>query len=402
MVRAAPRTCFPYVVTLGVLTVLSPYLLRGPEHKWLRNDAMLRRAEKPVTPAPTLSPLVIVAKPPPPVAKPPVAEAPEALLFTMDAAVGYEARAKKGGASGEITVRKALSRGLEELGVKVVVADSDEAFESLCCDSAILILDAWTWAAPGWKPKPKLVGREGKIFLLDFFGAPSPRNFNVPSSRILTAYPTYPGNSFLGFVQVPGERQRKEAYGVVWGKDPKHFQGKAKLLKAVARLAPLHATLSPPPDLRNVHNITFHGHLSKSEWAHLLGRARFVLGLGDPLLGPSALDAVAHGCVYVDPAYPKPVKDVYHSQHPYLRSVIGHPYVCDAKLDDVPSYVACVQQALRGPDLAPVVPDDFTPEAYRNRLRTIFDEFLPERRPRFERRPEGGPIVVVVPPAKQA
>lgn len=34
----------------------------------------------------------------------------------------------------------------------------------LCCDQA----------APGWEPKPFLRGHEDRIFLLDFFGAPTP------------------------------------------------------------------------------------------------------------------------------------------------------------------------------------------------------------------------------------
>ena len=39
-----------------------------------------------------------------------------------------------------------------------------------------------------------------------------------------------------------------------------------------------------------------------------------MLGLGNPLVGPSAVDAVVAGCVYIDPTYDAPVKDVYHSQ----------------------------------------------------------------------------------------
>lgn len=64
-----------------------------------------------------------------------------------------------------------------------------------------MVLDAWTWAAKGWVPKPPLRGVEHKVFLLDFFGAKGPtRNgINVPPTRILTAFPTFPGNTFLGF-----------------------------------------------------------------------------------------------------------------------------------------------------------------------------------------------------------
>jgi hypothetical protein len=53
-----------------------------------------------------------------------------------------------------------------------------------------------------------------------------------------------------------------------------------------------------------------------------------VVGLGNPLAGPSAVDAVVAGCVYINPLYDKPVKERYHSQHPYLADAVGPPHVC--------------------------------------------------------------------------
>ncbi|KAJ8599536.1 hypothetical protein CTAYLR_007114 [Chrysophaeum taylorii] len=306
----------------------------------------------------------------------------------MDSMTGYEANAKRGGASGEIAVRRSLTAGLAERGRDVDVATSDREFDELCpprgrtCDKYdALVLDAWTWAAPGWKAKLNLVGREGRVFLLDFFGAEAPRRngIAVPPDRILTAYPTFPGNTFLGFFyDAPPATttviNKKKLLGVVWGKDPKYYAGKEKVLRAVARVAPLHSTLKTPPiGLVGVPNITFHGHLTKEKWSALLSEAKFVLGLGDPLLGPSALDAVAHGSTYVDPDYPKLVKQRYGSQHPYLRQVLGgEPYVCAAKLDDPDSYVRCATRALQGPPLKSLILPDFTKPAYMARLDKIF------------------------------
>lgn len=45
------------------------------------------------------------------------------------------------------------------------------------------------------------------------------------------------------------------------------------------------------------------------------------LGLGNPLVGPSAVDAVVAGCVYINPTYKRPTKDVYWSQHPFVRLI---------------------------------------------------------------------------------
>lgn len=49
---------------------------------------------------------------------------------------------------------------------------------------------------------------------------------------------------------------------------------------------------------------------------------------GDPLSGPSAVDAVAAGCVYLNPVYRTPFKKIYTSQHPFLEDSVGPPYVC--------------------------------------------------------------------------
>ena len=50
---------------------------------------------------------------------------------------------------------------------------------------------------------------------------------------------------------------------------------------------------------------------------------RFMIGLGNPLVGPSAVDAVVAGCVYINPIYDQPVKDMYWSQHPYLEKEVS-------------------------------------------------------------------------------
>lgn len=49
---------------------------------------------------------------------------------------------------------------------------------------------------------------------------------------------------------------------------------------------------------------------------------------GDPLSGPSAVDAVVAGCAYLNPVYSKPMMDIYNSQHPFLEQRVGEPYVC--------------------------------------------------------------------------
>ena len=331
----------------------------------------------------------LAAEPALPTPAPVTTQRIEALLFTMDAMGAYAANAGRGGPSGEIAIRESLVAALADLGADVRVATSDRDFERACrptrCDYAFLVLDAWTWAAPGWKPKPMLVGREDRVFLLDFFGAAGPRDggIDVPPERILTAFPTHPGNTFLGYALPDGPAprpdatpQRKRRQGVIWGKEAKHYRGREAALLAVAEVATLHSTLPRPPSpkLRGA-DIVWHGHLEKPEWRRLLRESKFLLGLGDPLLGPSAVDAVAAGCAYIDPVYAAAKQGVYWSQHPFLRTA-PPPYYCAAALDDPKQFAACARNASDGADLPPFLPPELTRAAHRRRVAAIFAPFL--------------------------
>lgn len=348
-----------------------------------------------------------------------------ALLFTMDSMDQYVANSKRGGASGEITIRDALVSHLKtHLNVETDVATSDAHFERLANGDgsgggsrgagglkasgkyAFAVLDAWTWAAPGWIPKAVLRGFEDRIFLLDFFGAKRPNRggIRVPPSRILTAFPTYPGNTFLGYVIAPNElassitatgsaarlpsqlrppttsptwRGKKRPHGVIWGKDPKHYERRWGVISAIVEDGVvLHSTLPSSRGKVKHPNLVFHGHLSKEAWRGLLGSSMFMLGLGNPLLGPSAVDAVVAGCVYINPTYKTPVKDVYWSQHPYLADRVGAPHVCNANLDDSDQVRACVRRAVAA-EVPPLIPKELTEAAYTARIEGIFGPYLP-------------------------
>ena len=146
-------------------------------------------------------------------------------------------------------------------------------------------------------------------------------------------------------------------------------------LFARPQLAPLHSTLKTAPVKHRA--IAYHGHQTPASWAGLLAGSKFMLGLGDPLLGPSAVDAVVAGCMYINPIYDRPVKEIYASQHPYMVDHVGEPYVCSARLRDLDAVRACVRKAL-GQSLPPMIPRDFTLDAYLDRLRKIFGAHLPK------------------------
>lgn len=233
----------------------------------------------------------------------------------------------------------------------------------------------------GWVPKPNIIGNEHKVYVLDFFGAKTLRNdgLKIPPSRILTAYGSQ-WNTFLGYYMdsssaLPSAAERakgaKDAFGVIWGKDAKHFAGREKMLQAIADDTKMVATATARAFSNR--NVDWRGHQSPAEWRALLHRSKFLLGLGNPLLGPSALDAIAAGSMYINPVYNTPAYDgTYTSQHPFAVQKIGPPHVCSYREDSLEELRACVRLAM-DTELEPLIPRELTKEAHIERVRAIFD-----------------------------
>ena len=204
----------------------------------------------------------------------------------------------------------------------------------------------------------------------------SKKDFDIPPKRLLTAFGS-PWNTFLGYsmgnssTSFVGITARKKRQGVIWGKDPKHFEGRTDMLKVIADSVELHSTAT-----RSVfkhQNIKWEGHQTPSGWKQLLADSKFLIGLGDPLLGPSAIDAISVGCMYINPIYAAPVREIHKTQHDYAARSIGAPYVCNAVLSNITSVMECVDQAL-SLNLPPIIPPDFLHDNYMTRVRSIFLE----------------------------
>jgi len=82
------------------------------------------------------------------------------------------------------------------------------------------------------------------------------------------------------------------------------------------------------------------------------------------------------GCMYINPLYPSPIKEIYHSQHPHAMTTLPEEYVCSYEMDDPKGLQACVDRALSQPDLKPLLPSEFTKQAHLARLTTIFGRLL--------------------------
>lgn len=100
-----------------------------------------------------------------------------------------------------------------------------------------------------------------------------------------------------------------------------------------------------------------------------------MLGIGNPLVGPSAIDAVVAGCVYINPTYTQPVKEVYMSQHPYLADKLGAPHVCSAPLNDANAMASCAAQAV-AQEVQPIIPKELSEDAYSRRIKEIFGPYV--------------------------
>ena len=127
----------------------------------------------------------------------------------------------------------------------------------------------------------------------------------------------------------------------------------------------------------DIANIEWNGHLTHDAWENLLGSSKFLLGLGDPLMGPSAIDAISRGCMYLNPVYEKSFTRpqtglTYSSQHPYaMHEPSLASYVCSFNINDRTQLKACIDKALSS-NLPAVIPKDFTRRNYLDRVKTIF------------------------------
>ncbi|CAM9824588.1 unnamed protein product, partial [Heterosigma akashiwo] len=254
----------------------------------------------------------------------------------MDSITSSIMGCRPGAGAGEILIRTALEHGLRELGFAVDTATSDAEFDRLGKqrdDYSVLIVDPWTYAKKGWVPKTPLVGREKDVYVLSFFGTQGLKNLKIDlrtqHSRPAPASPFPPDDSLAARAAAVG---KKKPQGVLWGKNAKYLKvnGKEAVIRAVADLCELHTTIPEkdlPAGLRGA--LVVHQHLDPNGWHSLLAESKFLLGLEDPLLGPSAVDAVSNGCMFINPVYSKPKLDFYTSQHPYIADTVGEPYVCN-------------------------------------------------------------------------
>ena len=111
---------------------------------------------------------------------------------------------------------------------------------------------------------------------------------------------------------------------------------------------------------------------SPTEFEELLRTSHIVLGLGDPVLAPTGLQAIASGTPYVYPSYrlPRALGDLPRhpitSQHPYL-SKLGAPYAYEVDLERTENLKAKLIE-IATTFREPYIPKPFTEELHAKNL----------------------------------
>ncbi|XP_032900511.1 alpha-1,6-mannosylglycoprotein 6-beta-N-acetylglucosaminyltransferase B isoform X2 [Amblyraja radiata] len=215
-------------------------------------------------------------------------------------------------------------------------------------------------------------------------------HWNLNPKQYMTMFPHSPDNSFMGFVAEILNDTEKEAIqsskinnmAVVYGKDPNMWKGKAKYLEVINRYMEIHGTVYyethwPPEMPVFVKN---HGLLPQHELQRLLRKAKLFIGLGFPYEGPAPLEAIANGCIFLQPRFNpphnsknneffrgKPTSREVSSQHPYTEYFIGKPHVWTVDYNNTEE-LAAVVRTISETKVEPYLPYEFTCEGMLERV----------------------------------
>ncbi|XP_047464381.1 alpha-1,6-mannosylglycoprotein 6-beta-N-acetylglucosaminyltransferase B-like [Mugil cephalus] len=197
--------------------------------------------------------------------------------------------------------------------------------------------------------------------------------------QYMTMFPHTPDNSFLGFASEEAVREdepetRRDRIAVVYGKQDYMWQGKSEYVEVVSEELETHATVyQRPGHISNLPRfVRNHGLLSQEHFVRLLRRTKVFVGLGFPYEGPAPVEAIALGCVFIQPRFDpphssdnndfykgKPTTRQISSQHPYAEEFIGKPYVWTVDVTNRTDIREAVK-AILSTEVKPFTPQEFT------------------------------------------
>ena len=296
------------------------------------------REPQPATPNPP------AAAPPPP---PPIAKPEKKDFAGTTIAIVKPNLYDHGHTFGEFKIFSAIMWGAQELGAKTVVV-KNRAEAAALKGNIIVVSDQYTDDALKRAVSTK------RRYNVDFWGTPREQvSKGTTVDHYLVPYPYPCGNTMIGFrVEDRAYRAnpppKRKGLVLILGKEPKYFTPAVRrALDAVSKLdgvklvatVPREKARGLPPSIEN------RGLLDAAGYSKLLGEAQVALGLGDPVLGPGALDALEHGCAVVQVKYPKPRVEKWvnprlpwRTQHDFVDAV-GAPWVASVSLEEYPDAV---------------------------------------------------------------
>uniref|UniRef100_A0AAQ4PYU4 alpha-1,6-mannosyl-glycoprotein 6-beta-N-acetylglucosaminyltransferase n=1 Tax=Gasterosteus aculeatus aculeatus TaxID=481459 RepID=A0AAQ4PYU4_GASAC len=214
--------------------------------------------------------------------------------------------------------------------------------------------------------------------------------WNLNARQYMTMFPHTPDNSFMGFVSEELNETEKRSIqqnkvnnmAVVYGKEASMWKGKEGFLQILHRYMEVHGTVyyetqRPPEVPAFVKN---HGLLPQHELQQLLRKAKLFIGFGFPYEGPAPLEAIANGCIFLQPKFHPPHSSLNHeffrgkptsrevsSQHPYAEQYIGNPHVMTVDYNNSLEFDSAIREIMRT-KVEPYLPYEYTCEGMLERV----------------------------------
>ncbi|KAJ7378519.1 Alpha-1,6-mannosylglycoprotein 6-beta-N-acetylglucosaminyltransferase A [Desmophyllum pertusum] len=253
-----------------------------------------------------------------------------------------------------------------------------------------------------------------KMRVLDSFGTDAEFNYQyykeaIPGGRsiwadlnlllpqFMTMYPHSPDNSFMGFavpkkqhlVETKGPKNRTNA--LIYGKVPHFWLDNTQYIDMIKEhFNEVHANIGVKNEsilhLYDVPDYVInHGIVNISTLMSLFQSSKVFVGLGEPIEGPAALEALANGCFFINPKFTpaydrvnrgffagKPMDRKVTSQNPYAEVFIGEPFVQTVDINNIAEVKEALRKILSSSE-SPRLPYEFTVTGMLERLNTYIE-----------------------------
>lgn len=201
-------------------------------------------------------------------------------------------------------------------------------------------------------------------------------------------------NTFLGFAvhlhEEIASTPKVPRQAFIWGKHEDFFKlpGVQEYMTQISNRGwKLHLTLKNPPAWLMRLNVVNHGVLPHMEFLRLLASSVLYVGLGIPVIGASAIEAVAYGCIYINPIYRpaityknKPIDRAWESQVELLAH-LPEPHVYSVVFQDHDAVERLFDKLDTVQPQKSFVHPEFSMTAHLKRMDWIFSDQFPDGPP---------------------